>query len=140
MSFNALGRSEHRPVKLRSAKAAGPVMPFSIFLPGRTRGGGSEKKGRPFGRTFRHCSRAQHATSGALPEGLVHSGPKSKPNSGANGEFASLWVCELITSVEVNCTFFYASIKSPHNKRHFAPGGGGVAMPMSQGAAKAPYP
>ena len=51
----------------------------------------------------------KYATTGALPEGLVHSGPKNKPNSGPNGEFVGLGVCELITSIEVNCTFFQKS-------------------------------
>ena len=51
---------------------------------------------------------SEHATTGTPPEGLVHSGTKSKPNSGPNGEFVNLGVCELITSIEVNYTFLYA--------------------------------
>ena len=65
-------------------------------------------KSRPFGRAFRHCPRA-HATTGTPPEGLVHSGPKSKPNSGPNGEFVNLGVCELITSIERGELHFYMS-------------------------------
>ena len=52
----------------------------------------------------------EHATTGTLPEGLVHSGPKSKPNLGPNGEFVSLRVCELITSIEVN--YIFSMLKS----------------------------
>ena len=44
--------------------------------------------------------RAFFATTRALPEGLVHPGPKSKPDLGPNGEFVGLGVCELVTSIE----------------------------------------
>ena len=70
-------------------------------------GGGSEKKKPAFRSYFCHCSRARNH-EGAARDGLVYSGPKSKPNSGPNGEFVSLRVCELITSTEVSYTFVYA--------------------------------
>ena len=87
-------------------------MPFTIFLPGRTRGGGggSERKKKAGLSVVLFAIVPEHATTGTLPEGLVHSGPKSKPNLGPNGEFVSLRVCELITSIEVN--YIFSMLKS----------------------------
>ena len=54
----------------------------------------------------------KHATTGAPREGLVHFGPKSKPNAGPNdGEFANLGVFELVTSIEVNRTYLDAQME-----------------------------
>ena len=69
-----------------------------------------EKKSRPFGRIF--AIAPEHATTGTPPERPGHSGPKSKPNSGPNGEFASLGVCELTTPIGMN----YTSLN-----RHYTP-------------------
>ena len=74
----------------------------------REGGSGSGENKKPAVRSCFRSIAPEHATTGAPPEGLVHSGPKSKPNSGPNGEFANLGVCELVTSNEVNYSFVYA--------------------------------
>ena len=75
----------------------------------KTKGGGSgENKSRPFGRAFLNCFRAHNHGDAARRTRALRDGKQAELRP--NGEFANLGVCELVTSIEVNCTFLYAQM------------------------------